>query len=178
MWSWARRVFYKAWVLVVLCHLHVTFSMSPVPDLDNHLDIFPRRRGGQTDIHGTGWFEPWSAGRNPGYGPRGRTSSNVDAIDDFIENVMSCRHVPGLSVAVVSAGQLFMQKGFGQSNVEQGVDATEDTPFCIGSCTKAFVSSLIGVLLEENAERCVRVCVCVDQLSFRFVTQMCFWCTS
>ncbi|XP_046368648.2 penicillin-binding protein 4-like [Haliotis rufescens] len=67
----------------------------------------------------------------------------------FVEEVMRCRQVPGLTLAVVKGGETWT-RGFGQADIEQGVNVTKDTLFGIGSVTKAFTSTLLAMMLDES----------------------------
>ncbi len=53
--------------------------------------------------------------------------------------------IPGISVAIVTDGQVALAQGFGRSNVKTGAPVAADTRFDIGSVTKTFTA--IGVLL-------------------------------
>jgi len=53
--------------------------------------------------------------------------------------------IPGISVAIVSDGQVALAQGYGLSNVATGAPVAADTRFDIGSVTKTFTA--IGVLL-------------------------------
>ena len=74
-------------------------------------------------------------------------------IEEFVSTVMSCRQIPGLSLAVVQGGEIRMSRGYGFADVEQDLPANGDTPFCVGSCSKAFTTTLLGILLEDAADR-------------------------
>ncbi|XP_046368721.2 penicillin-binding protein 4-like [Haliotis rufescens] len=67
----------------------------------------------------------------------------------FVEEVMRCRQVPGLTLAVVKGAETWT-RGFGQADIEQGVNVTKDTLFGIGSVTKAFTSTLLAMMLDES----------------------------
>ena len=83
--------------------------------------------------------------------------TKVAAASVFIQDVMRCREVPGVSVTVVQRDRVIMRQGFGVTDVEQATPTRGHSKFCIGSCTKAFVSTLLGILLAENARRYVAV---------------------
>jgi CubicO group peptidase (beta-lactamase class C family) len=51
--------------------------------------------------------------------------------------------VPGLSVGVISAGQLVWERGYGFADIEARVPAAPDTPYRIASLTKTFTSALL-----------------------------------
>ncbi|KAL8562198.1 hypothetical protein ACOMHN_005183 [Nucella lapillus] len=73
-------------------------------------------------------------------------------VDSFIEAVMRCKHVPGLSVAVVKAGERWTE-GYGVGEMKRGVPVGRDTMFGVGSVTKAFTSALLAIAVEEvNSE--------------------------
>ncbi len=77
-----------------------------------------------------------------------------DAIDSFVEAVMSEFEVPGLSIAIVKDGQLIVTKGYGVKQLNgkntpaNSVD--EHTLFGIASNTKAFTATALGLLVEEG----------------------------
>ncbi len=43
-----------------------------------------------------------------------------------------------------------MTRGYGYEDIEQDRLADENTPFCIGSLTKAFTSTMWGVIMDET----------------------------
>ncbi|XP_067660510.1 uncharacterized protein [Haliotis asinina] len=67
----------------------------------------------------------------------------------FVEEVMRCRRITGLTLAVVK-GEETWTRGFGQADIEQGVNVTKDTLFGIGSVTKAFTSTLLAMMIDES----------------------------
>ncbi|XP_046576226.1 penicillin-binding protein 4-like [Haliotis rubra] len=77
------------------------------------------------------------------------TDDEVRKVETFVEEVMRCRHVPGLTLAVVKGGETWT-RGFGQADIEQGVNVTKDTLFCIGSVSKAFTSTLLAMMIDES----------------------------
>ena len=75
-----------------------------------------------------------------------------DLIRDAIKDVMQCRHIPGLTLAVVKDEQTWMVEGFGVKEVENNSPVDVNTKFCIGSLTKAFTSALMARLMQETQE--------------------------
>ena len=59
-------------------------------------------------------------------------------------------HVPGLALAVVRDGEVIFAKGFGLARLEPEVPVTPETIFAIGSSTKAFTATLVGMLVDEG----------------------------
>jgi CubicO group peptidase (beta-lactamase class C family) len=60
------------------------------------------------------------------------------------------QHAPGAAVAVVRGGELIFARGFGLANVADKKPVTPETRFFIGSTTKAFTATLIGMLMDEG----------------------------
>ncbi|MBI5373120.1 MAG: serine hydrolase [Sphingobacteriales bacterium] len=71
-------------------------------------------------------------------------------IDTVLQRVLKDRKAAGFAVAVVSKNKVIYAKGFGYRDYENKLPATANTLFAIGSCTKAFTASLIGLLNKEN----------------------------
>ncbi len=59
-------------------------------------------------------------------------------------------HIPGMAMAVVQGDELIYSHGFGSADLENGTPVTPETLFAIGSSTKAFTASLIGMLVDEG----------------------------
>jgi D-alanyl-D-alanine carboxypeptidase len=77
-------------------------------------------------------------------------ASRADAVDDFVNSQLSERHIPGISIAVVRAGNVEKLAGYGLANVELNVAVTPDTMFQIQSVTKTFTSAAILLLHEQG----------------------------
>ena len=78
------------------------------------------------------------------------TQDKEDAILEFLTATSECRHVPGVSFALVYDGGVRMTQAHGLDDVEQDVPATLDSRYCIGSLSKAFTATLIGILIDES----------------------------
>lgn len=59
-------------------------------------------------------------------------------------------HVPGMAIAIVKDDQLIYAHGFGVSDMDNNTPVTPETVFAIGSSTKAFTSTLVGMLVDEG----------------------------
>ena len=59
-------------------------------------------------------------------------------------------HIPGMAMAVVQGDELIYSHGFGSADLESSRAVTPETLFAIGSSTKAFTASLIGMLVDEG----------------------------
>lgn len=85
------------------------------------------------------------------YGQRtNQEGSKLNGLDSEIETLIKQYHAAGLAVAVIQNGKSIYRKGFGYRNYEQKIPADEHTVFGIGSCTKAFTASVLGILQEEG----------------------------
>jgi len=71
-------------------------------------------------------------------------------IDTFITRILKEWHAAGCAVAVVDKNKVILAKGFGYKDYAQKSPVTENTLFAIGSCSKAFTSSLLGMLVKEG----------------------------
>ena len=59
-------------------------------------------------------------------------------------------HVPGVALAIVRGDEVIFARGFGVADVEKKTPVTPKTPFFIGSATKAFTATLVGMLVDEG----------------------------
>ena len=71
-------------------------------------------------------------------------------LDTAFQRVLKDRKAVGFAVAVVSKNDILYSKGFGYRNLENKQPVTPNTLFAIGSCSKAFTSSLMGLLQAEG----------------------------
>ena len=89
------------------------------------------------------------------------TSFNVSAqtkvdkrfvgIEAEINKILKDNHAAGVAVAVVEKNKVIFAKGFGYRDVENKLPVTASTQFAIGSCTKAFTASVLGILQKEKS---------------------------
>lgn len=71
-------------------------------------------------------------------------------IDALVERAREQWNVPGLSVAVVKDGKVFLSKGYGVIEEGKKEKVDNETLFAIASNTKGFVSSAIANLVAEG----------------------------
>jgi CubicO group peptidase (beta-lactamase class C family) len=74
----------------------------------------------------------------------------LKGFDRFAAAAMAELKVPGLAVAVVKDGRLIYAQGFGFRDLERKLPATPHTVFGIGSCSKAFTATTMGILVDEG----------------------------
>ena len=74
----------------------------------------------------------------------------LKGIEKELEEVLETFKVAGFGVAVVEKDKVIFSEGFGYSDYENKIKADENTLFAIGSCTKAFTSSIIGMMEADG----------------------------
>jgi CubicO group peptidase (beta-lactamase class C family) len=74
----------------------------------------------------------------------------ADAVDQLVKAEMARQHIPGLSIAVVRAGRIVKEAGYGLANVEHQVPATPPTVFQSGSVGKQFTAALVMLLVQDG----------------------------
>lgn len=79
-----------------------------------------------------------------------KADSRLSGLDTEIENVLIAYSAAGLSVAVVENNKPIYTKSFGFRDVENKLPVTANTIFPIGSLTKSFTASLLGILENQN----------------------------
>jgi CubicO group peptidase (beta-lactamase class C family) len=77
------------------------------------------------------------------------TSELETNLNEYIDQVRSCRHIPGFTLSVVKANDTWAQ-GYGVADMTTGRTVDNQTLFGIGSLTKAFTSTLLAILLTDN----------------------------
>jgi CubicO group peptidase (beta-lactamase class C family) len=80
----------------------------------------------------------------------GSLEHRLDRLVDQLEQQRQTLHVPGMAIAVVKDDELVLAHGFGMANVEKETPVTPETIFAIGSSTKAFTSTVVGMLVDEG----------------------------
>jgi CubicO group peptidase (beta-lactamase class C family) len=71
-------------------------------------------------------------------------------IDAQLNALLADWHGAGFAVSVVHKDKLVWAKGYGYRDLAKKLPVTPNTLFAIGSCTKAFTSSLLGVLQKDG----------------------------
>jgi CubicO group peptidase (beta-lactamase class C family) len=76
--------------------------------------------------------------------------NRLAGIDTALNRVLKDTYAAGFAVAVVEKNQVIYSRGFGYKDYEKKLPVTPSTLFAIGSCTKAFTASLLGMLQQEG----------------------------
>ena len=80
----------------------------------------------------------------------GQDDKKLEGIDNVLEKALKSFDQTGFAVAVVENDKVIYSKGFGYRDYEKKIKVDTNTLFAIGSCTKAFTSSVIGLLNNKG----------------------------
>jgi CubicO group peptidase (beta-lactamase class C family) len=78
------------------------------------------------------------------------TDQRLKGLDTFALRILKEWNAPGVTIAVVEKNKVVYTGGFGYRDYEKKLPVTENTLFAIGSCTKAFTASMLGMLAKEG----------------------------
>jgi CubicO group peptidase (beta-lactamase class C family) len=87
---------------------------------------------------------------SPSPSPAGLAPAAVRAVEAAISATMSAEHIPGLSVAVVTHGEVQWSSGYGQSDVENAVPASAETVYRLASVSKPITAVAAMQLAEQG----------------------------
>src|SRR5437868_10323504 len=79
-----------------------------------------------------------------------QNDKRVVALEPQLEKLLKDWKIAGFAVAVVDKNKIIYAKGFGYRDYDKKIRVTANTLFAIGSCTKAFTASLIGMLANDK----------------------------
>jgi CubicO group peptidase (beta-lactamase class C family) len=86
----------------------------------------------------------------PIFGAAADVTDAFEGFDEQVEAWMQEWKVPGLGVSIVLDGEVILARGYGYRDLEKEAPATGDTLFAIGSNTKSFTVSLLGMLADDG----------------------------
>jgi CubicO group peptidase (beta-lactamase class C family) len=75
---------------------------------------------------------------------------NLKGFSKFVEKMMKEWEVPGAAIAIVKDGKIVFARSYGYRDMKKKLKVTPDTLFAIGSCTKAFTATILGILVDEG----------------------------
>ncbi|HEY3221885.1 MAG TPA: serine hydrolase domain-containing protein [Gemmatimonadales bacterium] len=78
---------------------------------------------------------------------------DTGAINRYVLAEMERQHIPGLSLAVLSGDRVVQSRGYGFSNVELHVPASDSTVYQSGSMGKQFTAALVEILVDNHLLR-------------------------
>lgn len=77
-------------------------------------------------------------------------NARLESLAGEIEQRLDEYHAPGAALAIVRNDEVIFARGFGLADVENQVPASPETPFFIGSTTKAFTATLVRMLVDDG----------------------------
>ena len=78
------------------------------------------------------------------------TDPRLKGLDTFVLKVLKDWKAAGVTIAIVEKNKVVYTGGFGYRDLDKKLPVTENTQFAIGSCTKAFTASILGMLEKEG----------------------------
>ncbi|NTD97447.1 serine hydrolase [Agrobacterium tumefaciens] len=78
------------------------------------------------------------------------SKTQLATIDSLMNKILKDQNIAGFAVAVVKGDEVILSKGFGYRDIANKKPVTPNTLFAIGSSTKAFTASLIGLLQKDG----------------------------
>jgi CubicO group peptidase (beta-lactamase class C family) len=70
--------------------------------------------------------------------------------ESVLEDMRRELRIPGMSAALIKDRELVWARGFGYADLENKVEATEDTAYFLASLTKTFASTILMQLVEQG----------------------------
>lgn len=77
-------------------------------------------------------------------------TATFDGFDSFAQQVLKDFNGAGFAIAVVKDGKVTYAKGFGVRDLKSNLPVTTKTLFAIGSSTKSFTVTSLGVLVDQG----------------------------
>lgn len=74
----------------------------------------------------------------------------LEGIEALVETAMKDWAVPGVAVGVIRDGAVALERGYGYRDLDDSLPVTERTLFAIGSITKSFTVTALGMLEDEG----------------------------
>lgn len=78
------------------------------------------------------------------------TDRDVRELRKDIKKLMDDWEVPGLSISIVKDDDVILTEGFGYRDLHQKLPVTDETLFPIGSASKAFTTTAVGILVDDG----------------------------
>jgi CubicO group peptidase (beta-lactamase class C family) len=85
-----------------------------------------------------------TTGATPGSKP------GLDGLDEWVNQALKDFKVPGVAVVVVQGDKVVLLKGYGMRDTEKQLPVTPQTLFALGSVTKSFTVTTLGMLVDEG----------------------------
>ncbi len=82
--------------------------------------------------------------------PGAAQTKGLEGFDDFMAQGLKDFKVPGAAVVVVQGDKVILLKGYGYRDVAKQLSVTPQTLFAVGSITKSFTVTTLGMLVDEG----------------------------
>ncbi|MBO3116153.1 serine hydrolase [Winogradskyella sp. DF17] len=79
-----------------------------------------------------------------------QSDKRLKGMEKELNSILETSKAPGFAIAIVEGDKIVYAKGFGYRDVENKIPVDANTLFAIGSSTKAFTSSILGLLRAED----------------------------
>jgi CubicO group peptidase (beta-lactamase class C family) len=79
-----------------------------------------------------------------------QTDKRLKGLEKELNDVLKETKTTGFAIAIVEKNKIVYAQGFGYADYENKVPVDANTLFPIGSCSKAFTSSILGQLNDEG----------------------------
>jgi len=79
-----------------------------------------------------------------------QNDKRLKGLDKELSEILEATKAVGFAVAIVEGDKIIYSKGFGYRDLENKIPVDPNTLFAIGSCSKAFTSSILGQLRHED----------------------------
>ena len=80
----------------------------------------------------------------------GQRPAPIDSVNRYVTTEMRQQRIPGASVAILRGDRILLSRGFGVSNLELGVPASDSTIYQSGSMGKQFTAAGVVMLAERG----------------------------
>jgi len=76
--------------------------------------------------------------------------AQLQMIRAYIDSTMGAWNTPGVAMAIVKGDEVILSEGFGFRDVEKQLPVTDRTLFAIGSSSKAFTATSVGLMVSDG----------------------------
>ncbi len=74
----------------------------------------------------------------------------LEKLSARLEEGRKKHHIPGMAIAIVKDGKIIFAQGYGVSDLEKNTPVTSKTIFGIGSISKSFTATLVGMVADDG----------------------------
>lgn len=74
----------------------------------------------------------------------------LEATMPDVQSIMNIAKAPSISLGVIHNGKVIFRRSIGLRDVESNLEAKSETSYLIGSCSKIFTATALGILVEDE----------------------------